>query len=79
MSTLTCPPAPTSHRLQRVRNIRSLHRGDAVEVRSGNEVYFCGEIHDTAPGLGTLWIRDADMGSRIAVSLDDYTIWKVKA
>lgn len=77
MSSVTCPPAPTAHRLQRVRNISSLHRGDPVEVRSGGEVYFRGEIHDTAPGLGTLWIRD-EMGSRVAVSLDDYTIWRLR-
>lgn len=75
------PTTPTRSKVarpKRVRNIRSVRRGDHVEVRSGSEVYYRGEVRDTAPGLGTLWIRE-DEGTRIAVSVEDFTIWKVPA
>ncbi|WP_342023565.1 hypothetical protein AAE021_17485 [Arthrobacter citreus] len=75
------PSTPTrskAARAKRVRNIRSIRRGDHIEVRSGSEVYYRGEVRDTAPGLGTLWIRGDD-GLRIAVSVEDFTLWKVPA
>ena len=49
-----------------------------IEVRSGNEVHYRGEVRDSAPGLGTIWLRGED-GLRIAVSVEDFTIWKVPA
>ncbi|MCC9144583.1 MULTISPECIES: hypothetical protein [unclassified Arthrobacter] len=67
----------TSARARRVRSIRSLHRGDTVEARSGGTTYFRGEIQDTAPGLATVWIRDESTGLRSAASMDDFSIWKV--
>lgn len=81
---MPCPPKrpdatrPTATRCKRVRNLRSVRRGDTIEVRSGSEVYYRGEVRETAPGLGTIWIRD-DEGSRIAVSVEDFTIWKLSA
>ncbi len=50
-----------------------------MEVRSGKQVYYRGEVRDTAPGLGTIWIRGDDEGTRIAVSVEDFTIWKTAA
>ena len=50
-----------------------------MEVRSGEQVYYRGEVRDTAPGLGTIWIRGDDEGARIAISVEDFTIWKVPA
>ncbi len=50
-----------------------------MEVRSGKQVYYSGEVRDTAPGLGTIWIRGDDEGTRIAVSVEDFTIWKTAA
>lgn len=76
------PSTPTRHpstRAKRVRNIRALRRGETIEVRSGKEVYYRGEVRETAPGLGTVWIREDDAGTRIAVSVEDFTIWKVAA
>lgn len=70
-------PTPSPTRARRVRNIRSLRRGDHVEVRSGKEVYLRGEVRDAAPGLGTVWIRRDDDGTRTSVSTEDFTIWKV--
>ncbi|WAP52251.1 hypothetical protein OL239_02795 [Arthrobacter sp. ATA002] len=72
------PARSKTTRVKRVRNIRSIRRGDHIEVRSGNELYYSGEVRDTAPGLGTLWIR-GDEGTRIAVSVEDFSIWKVVA
>lgn len=82
MPALSTPSTPTRSRAarpKRVRNIRAISRGDHVEVRSGSQVYYRGEVIETAPGLGTVWIRDEDAGTRIAVSLEDFTIWKVPA
>ena len=81
MPALSMPSTPIrskTSRPKRIRNIRSIRRGDHLEVRSGNEVHYRGEVRDTAPGLGTVWIRSED-GLRIAVSVEDFTIWKVPA
>ena len=69
---------PTTH-AKRVRSIRSLRRGDTVEARSGGETYFHGQVEETAPGLSTVWIRDESTGLRTAVSMDDFSLWKVPA
>lgn len=71
----TTVPA-TTIRAKRIRNIRSLRRGDHIEVRSGKKAYYRGEVRDTAPGLGTIWIRTDEDGTRTSVSVEDYTIWK---
>ncbi|MBP3035420.1 hypothetical protein J2M53_04000 [Arthrobacter sp. zg-ZUI100] len=76
MPVVSTPAPATTTRAKRVRNIRSLHRGDLVEVRSGKKVYYSGEVRDTAPGLGTIWIRTDEDGTRTSVSVEDYTIWK---
>lgn len=72
-------PHPIPTRSKRVRNIRSIRRGDHVEVRSGEQVYYRGEVRETAPGLGTVWIREDDGGTRTAISVEDFTIWKITA
>ncbi|MBD8042819.1 hypothetical protein H9638_03230 [Arthrobacter sp. Sa2BUA2] len=64
---------------RRIRNIRSVHRGDHVEARSGGHVYYRGEVRDTAPGLATLWLRDEETGAHTAVSTEDFTIWRTEA
>ncbi|MCC9197091.1 hypothetical protein QNO08_15740 [Arthrobacter sp. zg-Y820] len=82
MPAVSTPSTPTRSkpaRAKRVRNIRAIRRGDHIEVRSGSEVYYRGEVRDTAPGLGTVWIREDDAGTRTAVSVEDFTIWKIPA
>ncbi|MET4061734.1 hypothetical protein ABIB35_003311 [Arthrobacter sp. UYP6] len=79
MPAVTTPQRSSATRSKRVRNIRSIRRGDHIEVRSGEQVYYRGEVRDTAPGLGTIWIRGDDEGTRTAVSVEDFTIWKIPA
>lgn len=70
-------PSARTQRAKRVRSIRSLRRGDTIEARSGGETYFRGSVQDTAPGLSTVWIRDESTDMRTAVSMDDFSLWKV--
>ena len=79
MPAVSTPPHSSTSRAKRVRNIRSIRRGDHVEVRSGEQVYYRGEVRETAPGLGTIWIRTDDEGTRTAISVEDFAIWKVPA
>lgn len=77
MPAVSTPQYSPATRSKRVRNIRSIRRGDHVEVRSSGHVYYRGEVRDTAPGLGTIWIREDDEGTRTAVSVEDFSIWKI--
>ena len=79
MPTLSAPQHSPATRSKRVRNLHSIRRGDHVEVRSGEQVYYRGEVRDTAPGLGTIWIRGDDEGTRTAVSVEEFSIWKIAA
>ncbi|WP_104102070.1 hypothetical protein [Arthrobacter sp. 08Y14] len=79
MPAVSAPHHPSPTRSKRVRNIRSIRRGDHVEVRSGEQVYYRGEVRETAPGLGTIWIRGDEEGIRTAISVEDFTIWKLPA
>ena len=79
MSSASTPSVSPHPSARRIRNIRSVHRGDHVEVRSGGHVYYRGEVRDTAPGLATLWLRDEETGSHTAVSTEDFTIWRTEA
>lgn len=70
-------PSPAANAsARRIRSVSSVHRGDRVEVRSGNHVYYRGEVRDTAPGLATLWLRDDETGAHTAVSTEDFSIWR---
>lgn len=79
MPVANAPTPPTTARAKRVRSIRTLRRGDTIEARSGGETYFHGQVQDTAPGLSTVWIRDESSGLRTALSMDDFTLWKIPA
>jgi hypothetical protein len=71
-------PSRSNAPARRVRNVSSIHRGDYVEARSGDEVYYRGEVRDTAPGLATLWLNDEETGMHTAVSTEDFTIWRTQ-
>ena len=49
-----------------------------MEARSGDHVYYRGEVRETAPGLATLWLNDEESGMHTAVSTEDFTIWKAR-
>lgn len=75
MSSVSTPPHTPRNKRTRVRSVQSINRGDHIEVSSGDTVYYRGEVRETAPGLGTVWIRE-DEGVRTAISVDDFSIWK---
>lgn len=78
MPLASTSPCRTKAPASRVRNISSIHRGDYVEARSGDHVYYRGEVRDTAPGLATLWLNDDESGMHTAVSTEDFTIWRTQ-
>lgn len=78
MPSASTSPCRTNTPARRVRNISSIHRGDYVEARSGDHVYYRGEVRDTAPGLATLWLNDEESGMHTAVSTEDFTIWRTQ-
>jgi hypothetical protein len=61
----------------RIRDITKLRRGDRVEARRDSTCY-SGQVKDTAPGLGMLWIREDGGHGRRAVSADDFSIWRIR-
>lgn len=61
-----------------VRDISLIRRGDRIEARRGMETCYRGDVKDTAPGLGMLWIREEGRHGRRAVSLDDFTILRTQ-
>ncbi|WP_245580158.1 hypothetical protein [Arthrobacter castelli] len=67
---------PSTIRFKRIRSLRNVSRGDEIEARRGNTIYYQGQVQETAPGLGTVWIKQAADGARRALSQDDYTFWK---
>ena len=78
MPSASTSPCRTNAPARRVRHISSIHRGDYVEARSGDHVYYRGEVRDTAPGLATLWLNDEESGMHTAVSTEDFTIWRTR-
>lgn len=78
MPAASTSPSRSNAPARRIRNIRSIHRGDYVEARSGEHVYYRGEVRDTAPGLATLWLNDEQSGMHTAVSTEDFTIWRTQ-
>ena len=75
MPSASTSPVSSNASARRIRNVSSVHRGDHVEIRSGDHVYYRGEVRDTAPGLATLWLRDEESGVHTAVSTEDFTVW----
>ncbi|HEX2248394.1 MAG TPA: hypothetical protein VHH13_12690 [Arthrobacter sp.] len=59
-----------------VSDISLIRRGDRIEACRGDQTCYRGDVKDTAPGLGILWIREEGRHGRRAVSLDDFTILK---
>ena len=78
MPSACASPSRSAAPARRVRNISSIRRGDYVEARSGDQVYYRGEVRDTAPGLATLWLNDEESGMHTAVSTEDFTIWRTR-
>jgi len=63
----------TEPRRNRVSDISLIRRGDRIEARRGDACYR-GQVKDTAPGLGLLWIREDDQNRRRTLSVDDFII-----
>ncbi|MER1997954.1 MAG: hypothetical protein ABTA24_15855 [Arthrobacter sp.] len=78
MPSACAPPSRPVAPARRVRNISSIRRGDYVEARSGDQVYYRGEVRETAPGLATLWLNDEESGIHTAVSTEDFAIWRTR-
>ena len=78
MPSASTSPCRSNAPARRVRNISAIHRGDYVEARSGEQVYYRGEVRDTAPGLATLWLNDEESGMHTAVNTEDFTIWRAQ-
>ncbi|MBG6179349.1 hypothetical protein [Arthrobacter sp. CAN_A1] len=70
-----CRTDPTPGSGSRIRSLRSLKRGDRIEARLHSEVLYRGQVEETAPGLGTVWMRDEAVDARLALSQDDFTFW----
>lgn len=70
-----CRTDPTPGSGSRIRSLRSLKRGDRIEVRLQSEVLYRGPVEETAPGLGTVWMRDEAVDARLALNQDDFTFW----
>lgn len=70
-----CRTDPTPGGGSRIRSLRSLKRGDRIEARLQREVLYRGQVEETAPGLGTVWMRDEAVDARLALSQDDFTFW----
>lgn len=69
--------AQTAPALIRVRTLAPLHRGDIVEARILDLVVHRGQVVETAPGIGALWIRKDGTGERKLLYLEEYGIWLV--
>lgn len=63
---------------QPITDISLIRRGDCIEARRGDTTCYRGDVKDTAPGLGVLWIRETGRHGRRAVTLDDFTILRVQ-
>ena len=70
-----CRTDPVPGGGSRIRSLRSLKRGDRIEARLQNEALYRGLVEETAPGLGTVWMRDEAADVRLALSQDDFTFW----
>ncbi|MFJ3957271.1 hypothetical protein [Arthrobacter sp. NPDC090010] len=66
----------------RISSLHQLRRGDHVEAerfRTLPRPPFIrrGRVQDIAPGLGVVWIRDADTGQRRVLDSQDYQLWRL--
>ncbi|MBG6191014.1 hypothetical protein IWX64_001968 [Arthrobacter sp. CAN_A212] len=75
IKTDPCRTNPTPGTGSRIRSLRALKRGDRIEARMQADVLYRGLVEETAPGLGTVWMRDETADSRLALSQDDFTFW----
>lgn len=69
----------------RIRALDQLHRGDEIEARLkvgpnyDDVVVRRGTVHETAPGIGVVWIMDRQSGSRKTINADECSLWRVAA
>ncbi|AUI52939.1 hypothetical protein SAMN04489742_3622 [Arthrobacter crystallopoietes] len=63
-----------SRNLTPVRDVSLIRRGDWIEAYRGGQTCYRGDVTETAPGLGIIWIRENGRHGRRAVSLDDFTV-----
>ncbi|CEA09234.1 hypothetical protein BN1051_02601 [Arthrobacter saudimassiliensis] len=75
MSVSVLPENAPAPRMRRIRNARTVHRGDLIEARAGGRVAYRGEVRDTAPGLSTIWLRDEETGGAVAISTDEFELF----
>lgn len=82
---VSSPPRPSLHtrrqvhgRSTRVNDLRELRPGDVIEARQWDTTYYRGEVEDTAPELGVLWLlEESTFRSRKMICTQDYTLWVV--
>ena len=60
----------------RVTNLSTVHPGDDLEARQGNTVIYRGEVEETSPQLGVLWIRYGPLQTRKLLDHTEYELWK---
>jgi hypothetical protein len=63
-----------SRNLTPVRDVSLIRRGNWIEAYRGGQTCYRGDVTETAPGLGIIWIREDGRHGRRAVSLDDFTV-----
>lgn len=69
--------APTGPALTRIRSLAPLRRGDVIEARILDLVVHRGQVVETAPGIGALWLRKDATGERKLIYLEEYSVWLV--
>lgn len=77
----TTPPATSAASLApkriRIRSLVPLQRGDTIEARILDLPVHRGQVVETAPGIGALWIRKDGSRERKLLYADEYNIWLV--
>lgn len=62
----------------RLQDLSGLRTGAHIEARDLNSVRYRGEVVDTAPGLGIVWIREAGHGTRKILDQHEFSLWLVQ-
>ncbi|MDP5226822.1 MULTISPECIES: hypothetical protein [Arthrobacter] len=65
-----------------ISSLHQLRRGDEVEaerfhLQPRTTFVRRGRVQDIAPGLGVVWIRDAETGQRRVLDSQDYQLWRL--
>jgi hypothetical protein len=61
--------------LSEVGDLRSLRRGQEIEVRHNKSVYAQGRIEQIDVDLGVIWMRDF-FNERKMINTSDFSVWR---